>query len=79
MEIKELINKMLKGESENVEERTQVFIYLRHIPNIHKTNEEFELYCEMTKRVGLPTPNRNSGIRPLHEKYDEKGNLIITW
>ena len=44
------------------------FSYLRHIPNYHKTNEEFEEYCEFAKRLGLPKPDRNSKIRPLHEK-----------
>ncbi len=44
------------------------FSYLRHIPNCHKTDKEFEEYCQFAKRLGLPNPNRNSKIRPLHEK-----------
>ena len=44
------------------------FSYLRHIPNFYKTDEEFEEYCQFAKRLGLPKPDRNSRVRPLHEK-----------
>lgn len=44
------------------------FSYLRHIPNYNKTDEEFKEYCQLTKGVGLPKPDRNSKVRPLHEK-----------
>ncbi len=43
------------------------FSYLRHIPNIHKTDEEFKEYCILAEEKGLPKPDRNSRIRPLHE------------
>lgn len=48
------------------------FIYLRHIPNIRKTEEEFEIYTKMCEERGYPKPDRNSRIRPLHEKIDEE-------
>ena len=44
------------------------FSYLRHIPNCYKTDEEFEEYCQFVKRLGLPNPDRNLKVRPLHEK-----------
>lgn len=44
------------------------FSYLRHIPNFNKTDEEFEEYCQFAKRLELPKPDRNSKVRPLHEK-----------
>lgn len=44
------------------------FSYLRHIPNCNKTDDEFEEYRQFAKRVGLPEPDRNSKVRPLHEK-----------
>lgn len=44
------------------------FSYLRHIPNFYKTDEEFEEYCQFAKRLGLSKPDRNSKVRPLHEK-----------
>lgn len=52
------------------------FNYLRHISNFSKTKEEFEEYCEYAKRLGMPKPDRNSKVRPLHEKYDSEGILI---
>lgn len=68
MKIKELISKVYRGEKITKDEEWEVFFYLRHIPNIKKTDEEFELYCRMAKEKGIPKPDRNSYIRPLHEK-----------
>lgn len=45
----------------------ETFNQYRHIANSDKTNKEFEEYCRMAKRIGLPQPDRNSKIRPLHE------------
>lgn len=53
------------------------FRWLRHIPNFNKTDEEFKEYCIYAERVGLPKPDRNSKVRPLHEKYDSEGNLKL--
>ncbi len=50
--------------------------YLRHIPNLNKSKEEFKEYCFFADRIGMPKPNRESKIRPLHEKYDKHGNLL---
>ncbi len=50
------------------EDELKRFSYLRHIPNYNKTDEEFKEYCQLAKRVGLPKPDRNSKVRPLHEK-----------
>lgn len=66
--IKDIINSAYKGEKISKEEKNRMFSYFRHIPNARKTNEEFELYCEMAKEKGIPKPDRNSEIRPLHEK-----------
>lgn len=66
--LKELISKVYRGEEVTKDEKWEVFSYLRHIPNIKKTDEEFELYCRMAKEKGIPKPDRNSYIRPLHEK-----------
>lgn len=63
-----LIERANRGEAITKEEKNKIFFYLRHIPNIKKTDEEFELYCKMAKEKGLPEPKRNSTIRPLHEK-----------
>ena len=30
----------------------------------------------LQKKIGFPKPNRNSKIRPLHEKYDKNGELL---
>ena len=68
MKIKELISKVYRGEKITKDEEWEVFFYLRHIPNIKKTDEEFELYCRMAKEKGIPKPDRNSYIRPSHEK-----------
>lgn len=66
--IQTLINKMCNNEEVTLEEKNTVFHYFRHIPNARKTDEEFELYCRMAKEKGIPKPDRNSYIRPLHEK-----------
>ena len=50
--------------------------FLRHIANINKTEEQWNEYCEFAKKIGFPKPNRNSKIRPLHEKYDKNGELL---
>lgn len=50
------------------EEELAKFNLYRHIANSDKTDEEFEEYKIMAKRVGLPEPKRDSKIRPLHEK-----------
>lgn len=42
--------------------------YLSHIPNYYKTESEFEEFCQLSKKLGLPEPDRASKIRPLHEK-----------
>lgn len=66
---KDLISKANKGENITKSEKNKIFFYLRHIPNMRKTEEEFELYCKMAKEKGLPKPDRNSYVRPLHEKH----------
>ncbi len=48
-------------------EEQERFFYLRHIPNINKTDKEFDEYCLLANKVGLPKPDRNSKCRPLHE------------
>ncbi|MDO4710633.1 MAG: hypothetical protein Q4A75_01555 [Peptostreptococcaceae bacterium] len=68
MDIKEVISRAINGEELSKEERNRLFFYFRHIPNIRKSDEEFELYCKMAAEKGLPKPDRNSYIRPLHEK-----------
>ena len=40
----------------------------KRLPYYYKTDEEFEEYCQFAKRLGLPKPDRNSKVRPLHEK-----------
>nr|DAP27596.1 MAG TPA: hypothetical protein [Caudoviricetes sp.] len=47
--------------------------YLSHIPNCYKTDQEFKEHCAFSKKLGLPQPNRNSKVRPLHEigRYDK--------
>lgn len=65
---RDLISRANKGENITREEKNKIFSYLRHVPNIRKTEEEFELYCKMAKEKGLLEPNRNSFVRPLHEK-----------
>ena len=52
------------------------FNFLRHTSNFNKSKEDFAEYCTFAERLGMPKPNRNSKIRPLHEQYDESGNLI---
>lgn len=69
LKIKELVMKAYRGEEISRSDMGEVFFYLRHIPNIKKTDEEFELYCKMAKEKGLPKPDRNSYVRPLHEKH----------
>lgn len=69
LKIKELVMKAYKGEEISRSDMGEVFFYLRHIPNVRKTKEEFELYCKMAKKHGLPKPDRNSYVRPLHEKH----------
>lgn len=75
--IKEIIQSANNGEEITDEEKNEMFMYFRHIPNARKTDEEFELYSKMAKERGIPTPNRKSYIRPLHEKHDKNGKLII--
>lgn len=72
MKIKELINKAINKERITDSEKNKIFFYLRHIPNATKTDEEFQLYCDMAKDKGLPPPKRNSKIRPLKEKMHKK-------
>lgn len=69
LKIKELVMKAYRGEEISRSDMGEVFFYLRHIPNIRKTEEEFELYCKMAKEKGLPKPDRNSYVRPLHERH----------
>lgn len=72
--IKELIKKFLNDGLVSKEEKIEIFSYLRHIPNFHKTEEEWELYKKICKEKRLPEPNRYSKIRPLHEsnnKYND--------
>lgn len=66
---RDLILRANNGENITKREKGKIFSYLRHIPNIRKTEEEFELYCKMAKEKGLPKPDRNSYVRPLHEKH----------
>lgn len=66
--IKELIRKMLKRENISKEDRQRVFMYLRHIPNKNKTEEEWELYKILCKEKGVPEPDRNLAVRPVYEK-----------
>lgn len=49
-------------------EELDKFNLYRHISNYDKSDEEFKEYKLMTERIGLPTPDRNSRIRPLHER-----------
>lgn len=65
--IKDVINRAYNGEEITKEEKNNMFSYFRHIPNARKTDEEFELYCKMAEEKGIPRPDRNSVIRPLHE------------
>lgn len=67
MRIKDIINKAVNNQVITSEEKNEMFAYFRHIPNNRKTDEEFELYCKMAKEKGLPMPNRQSNVRPLHE------------
>lgn len=66
---RDLISRANNGENITESEKGKIFSYLRHIPNIRKTEEEFELYCKMAKEKGLPKPDRNSYVRPLHERH----------
>ncbi len=77
MEIKELISKVYRGEEVTKEELWEVFSYLRHIPNIKKTDEEFELYCRMMEEKGKPLPKRNTICRPLEEEYFKNKGIKI--
>lgn len=49
-----------------------IYQLLQTITNLRKfqskTDEEFKEYCQFAERVGLPKPDRNSKVRPLHEK-----------
>lgn len=67
--IQDLIKLLLEGKAVSKEDTSKVFSYLRHIPNARKTENEWNLYCQMAKERGLPRPDRDSKIRPLHEKY----------
>lgn len=40
---------------------------LGHKPNSKKTDAEFIEWCDFAKKLGFPTPNRNSNVRSLHE------------
>lgn len=69
-----LLNKFLRDNQAEVgqknyftEEELARFMQYRHIANCDKTDEDFEEYKIMAKRVGLPKPERDSTIRPLHE------------
>lgn len=73
--IKEIVKRAYNMEVLTNEECYELFHYLRHIPNCRKTEEEWELYKRVCKEKGIPEPNRKSCVRPLHEKYDENGNL----
>ena len=66
--IKHIINSAYNGEEITKEEKSKMFSYFRHIPNAKKTDEEFDLYCKMAEEKGIQKPDRNSRIRPLHEK-----------
>lgn len=66
--IKGIVSRAINGEELSKEEKNELFSYFRHIPNIRKSDEEFELYYKMATEKGLPKPERNSHIRPLHEK-----------
>lgn len=68
MKVKDILNKAINDIELDKEEKNTLFSYFRHIPNGRKTDEEFEIYCKMAKEKGLPKPDRNSWIRPLHEK-----------
>ena len=65
--MKDVINSAYNGDEITKEEKSEMFRYFRHIPNARKTDEEFELYCKMAKEKGIPDPERDSAIRPLHE------------
>ncbi|WP_073508040.1 hypothetical protein [Streptobacillus notomytis] len=67
MKIKEIIDRVINNQEIT---KNELFFYLRHIPNIRKTEEEFKIYCEMCKEKGVSEPNRNSKIRPIHEKNE---------
>lgn len=66
-DIKDIINSANNGEEITKEEKNNMFSYFRHIPNARKTDEEFDLYCKMAEEKGIPKPERDSTIRPLHE------------
>ncbi|WP_028257320.1 hypothetical protein [Veillonella montpellierensis] len=66
---RDLISRANNGENITKSEKGKIFSYLRHVPNIRKTEEEFELYCKMAQEKGLPKPDRNLYVRPLHEKH----------
>lgn len=70
----EHLNKFLNTENKHItednyftEEEWKKFDLYRHSANCSKSDEDFEEYCKMAKRVGLPKPERDSTIRPLHE------------
>lgn len=65
--IKDIINSAYNGEEITKEEKSEMFSYFRHIANCDKTDEEFELYCKIAEEKGIPKPERDSTIRPLHE------------
>lgn len=69
-------NKEITKDNYFTKEEWDKFNVLRHIPNALKTEKQFREYTAFCKRVGLPKPDRASSIRPLHEKYNESGNLI---
>lgn len=80
----EHLNKFLNLENKYItednyftdEERKKIDFY-SHTSNCSKSGEDFEEYCKMAKRVGLPKPKRDSTIRPLHEygKWRMKNRL----
>lgn len=75
--INEIVNSAYEGEIITKEEKQELFHYFRHIPNIKKTDEEFELYCKMMKERGKPLPKRNIICRPLEEEYFKSKGINI--
>lgn len=47
---KDLISRVNNGGNITKSDKGRIFSYLRHIPNIRKTEEELELYCKMAKK-----------------------------
>lgn len=75
LDINKVIETAYEGGVLTEYETSELYHFLRHIPNSKKTEKEWEVYKKFCVEKGLPEPNRKSCVRPLNEKYDENGNL----